>query len=112
MASAASSTSTKIEAKLLPPFSRRTPPQDADSSIVASLDRLEKGRVSEMSIVKDQGVLDLRRGKEDPRFQRVRLRLYRDARPAGLHQRPDRCELVYLAQLVDQELKKSEPPVK
>ena len=111
VAAAASATSTKVEAKLLPPFSRRTPPKDADASVLGALDRLEKGRVSDMSIVKDQGVLLYAADKKVP-----------DLSESGTAYTAMRAQLAavnarigtssYLAQIVEQELKKSEPPVK
>ena len=110
-ASAASATSTKIEAKLLAPFTRRTPPKEADSSVMGTLDRLEKGRVTDMSIVKDQGVLVYAQDKKlpdlsetGPAYAAMRTQL------AGLNARIGASS--YLAELVAQELKKSEPPVK
>jgi peptidyl-prolyl cis-trans isomerase D len=110
-ASAASATSTKIEAKLLAPFSRRTPPKEADGSVIGALDRLEKGRVSEMSIVKDQGVIVYAADKKvpdssetSPAYTAMRAQL------AAVNARIGTSS--YLAQLVETELKKSEPPVK
>ena len=110
-AAAASATSTKIDAKLLAPFSRRTPPKEADSSVIGALDRLEKGRVSDMSIVKDQGVLIYAADKKLPdlsesgaAFTTMRAQL------ALMNSRIGTSS--YLAELVEQELKKSEPPVK
>jgi len=111
VAAAASATSTKIEAKMLAPFSRRTPPKEADNAVMGALDRLEKGRVSEMSIVKDQGVLIYAADKKVP-----------DSSESGPAYAAMRAQLAsvnarlgtssYLSQLVETELKKSEPPVK
>ncbi len=111
VAAAASATSTKVEAKMLAPFSRRTPPKEADSSVLGALDRLDKGHVSDMSIVKDQGVLLYAADKKTP-----------DSSESGAAYLAMRAQLAavnarigassYLAQIVEQELKKSEPPVK
>ena len=111
VAAAASATSVKLEARTLPPFSRRNPPKDVDSSVAGALDRLEKGRVSDMSIVKDQGVLvyaidkkvpDL--SESGPAFAAMRAQLAVVNSRIGVSS--------YLGELVEQELKKSEPPVK
>lgn len=110
VAAAASATSTKLDVKTLAPFTRRTPPPDADSSVMGTLDRLDKGRVSDM-IVKEQGILvyvidkklpDL--NESGPAFVTMRAQL------AAVNSRIGASS--YLGQLVEQELKKSEPPVK
>ena len=111
VAAAASATSVKLEARTLAPFSRRTPPKDLDSAVAGSLDRLEKGRVSEMSIVKDHGVFVHAIDKKLP-----------DLSESGAAYAAMRAQLAlvnsriggssYLGDLVEQELKKSEPPVK
>jgi peptidyl-prolyl cis-trans isomerase D len=111
VAAAGSATSTKLTAKILPPFSLRTPPKEADSSVLGTLDRLDKGQVSDMSIVKDQGVLvyavdrklpDL--SETGPAYTAMRAQL------AAVNARIGTSS--YLATMVAQELKKSEPPVK
>ena len=111
VAAAGTATSTKLTAKVLPPFSRRTPPKEADSSVTGTLDRLDKGQVSDMSIVKDQGVLVYAGDKKLP-----------DLSESGSAYTAMRAQLAavnarigtssYLAELVEKELKKSEPPVK
>ena len=111
VAAAGTATSTKLTAKVLPPFTRRTPPKDADNSVIGALDRLGKGQVSDMSIVKDQGVLIYAVDKKLP-----------DLSESGSAYAAMRAQLAvvnarigtssYLAGLVEQELKKSEPPVK
>ena len=111
VAAVASATSTKLDAKTLPPFSRRTPPKDVESSVVAALDRLDKGGVSDMSIVKDQGLLVFAIDKKLP-----------DLNESGAAYAAMRTQLAtinarigvssYLGNMVEQELKKSEPPVK
>jgi len=108
---AATATSVKLEVRMLPPFSRRNPPKDLDSSVSGSLDRLEKGRVSDMSIVKDQGVFIYAIDKKLP-----------DLSETGAAYSAMRAQLAvinarigassYLGELVEKELKKSEPPVK
>ena len=111
VAAAASATSTKVDAKMLAPFSRRTPPKEADNFVVGSLDRLERGHVSEMNIVKDQGILIYAADKKVPDSS--------ESAPAFLAMRAQLAAVnarigtsSYLGQLVEQELKKSEPAVK
>jgi peptidyl-prolyl cis-trans isomerase D len=48
VATVATATSTTIEAKTIPPFTLRTRPQDLDYAINSTLERLEKGQVSDM----------------------------------------------------------------
>lgn len=109
VAAAGSATSTQLTTKVLPPFSRRTPPKEADSSVLGTLDRLAKGQVSDMSIVKDQGVLIYAVDKKLPdlsesgsAFAAMRTQL------AAVNARIGTSS--YLAAMVEQELKKSEPP--
>lgn len=110
VAAVGSATSTKLEVKTLAPFSRRNPPKDIESTVAATLDRLDKGRVSDMSIVKDQGVLVYAVDKKlpdmsesGPAFASMRSQLAMVNARIGASS--------YLSQLVEQELKKSEPPV-
>jgi len=108
---AATATAVKLEVKTLPPFSRRNPPKDLDSSVAGTLDRLEKGRVSDMSIVKDQGVFIYAIDKKLPDLS--------ETGPAYAAMRGQLATInarigasSYLGELVEKELKKSEPPVK
>ena len=110
VAAAASATSTKLNVKTLAPFTRRTPPPDADSSVMGTLDRLNKGGVSDM-IVKEQGILVYVIDKKSPdltesgpAFVSTRAQLAAANARIGASS--------YLDQLVEQELKKSEPTVK
>jgi peptidyl-prolyl cis-trans isomerase D len=107
-AAAATTASVKIEAKSLAAFSLRNRPQDADSTVLGSLDRLEKGQLSEMLIAQDKGVFVYATDKvapdlteTNPQFVPTRLQIasYTARLTAG----------AYIAELVEQELKKSEP---
>jgi len=107
---AASATGTKIDAKMLAPFTRRTPPKDLDNSVAGALDRLGKGHVSDM-IRRENGVLVYVADKKAPdlsescpAFAAMRAQL------AAINGRIGASS--YLAELVAQELKKTEPPVK
>jgi peptidyl-prolyl cis-trans isomerase D len=111
VAAAGKATSTKVEAKMLPPFSRRTPPKDADASVLSSLDLLQKGRVSDMTLTKDDGVLIYAADKKLPDFSETGAAYTAmRAQLASINARIGTSS--YLGQLVELELKKSEPPVK
>ena len=112
VAAASSATSVKLESKILAPFTRRTPPKDLDYSVAGAMERLEKGRVSDMSIGQDRrGLFVYVINKQTP-----------DLNEAGLPYAAMRMQLAtansrigassYLGTLVEQELKKSEPAVK
>ena len=107
-ATTASTASVKIEAKSLAAFSLRNRPQDADFTVLGALDRLEKGRLSEMLIAQDKGIFVYASEKvapdlteTNPQFIATRLQIagYTARLTAG----------AYISELVEQELKKSEP---
>ncbi len=109
-AAAAAATHTKIEAKILAPFTRRAPLKDLDNSVAGALGRLEKGKVSDM-IRRENGVLiyvvdkkspDL--SETGPAYAMMRAQLAADNARIGASS--------YLAELVAQELKKTEAPAK
>jgi len=109
VASAAGATSVKIESKTLPPFSRRNPPKDLDFSIAGAMERLEKGRVSDMIIAKDHGLFVYAADKKLPDFS--------ETGPAYAAMRAQMAVVnarigasARLAAMVELELKKSEPP--
>lgn len=110
-ASAATSTSAKIEVKLIAPFTRRQPPQDADSSVLNAIDRLDKGAVSDMIRIKDKGLLVYVADKKLPDLS--------DNSPQFLAMREQIAQVnarmsagSYIGEIVEQELKQSEPAVK
>ena len=108
---AAGATAVKLTSKVLPPFTRRTPPPDLDATVAGALDRLEKGRLSDMNVVKDRGIFVYAVDKKVPDLSET------GAAYAGM-----RAQLAmvnarigansYLGELVAQELRKSEPPVR
>ncbi len=108
---AATGTSAKIEGTMLAPFTRRQPPKDIDQSVAATIDRLEKGRFSDMVIGREKGLLvyaadrkspDL--SETSPGFASMRNQM------ALMNARMSASS--YLGEIVEQELKKSEPAVK
>jgi peptidyl-prolyl cis-trans isomerase D len=108
VAAAASASSVKIEAKTLPPFTRRQPPQDIDYSVFGALPRLDKGRVSDMIIAKDNGLIVYAADKKLPdlnenseQFATTRAQIAMASARIGASS--------YLNELITEELKKSEP---
>ena len=108
VAAVAAATAVKIESKTLPAFTLRDRPQDIDNSLLGALDRLAKGQVSDMIIAAEKGLFvyavdrkapDL--SEANPQFVATRVQLANYAARVGGG--------AYLTQLVEQELKKSEP---
>ena len=109
VAAAASASSAKIETKTLPPFTRRQPPQDIDYSVFGALANLEKGRVSDMIIAKEHGLLVYAADKKlpdlnetSPQFATARTQIAMASSRIGASS--------YLNDLITAEIKKSEPP--
>ena len=111
VAAAASAHSVKIDAKMLPAFTRRQPPQDIDYSVFGTLERLDKGHLSDMVIAKDHGLIVYAADKKlpnltesNPQFAATRAQIAAATARIGAGS--------YLNQLIADELKKSEPVVK
>jgi peptidyl-prolyl cis-trans isomerase D len=108
VAAAATAGDVKIDAKMLPPFTRRNPPQDVDYSVFGTLSQLDKGRVSEMTIAKDHGFIVYAADKKLPNLE-----------PSNPQYATMQSQLAlgtahltmngYLDEAVSAELKKSEP---
>ncbi len=104
----ASANGVKLEAKTLPAFTLRTRPQDMDYAVLGALERLEKGQVSDMVINADKGVFVYAADKKapdlsetNPQFVTARIQLASyNARLGGS---------TYVSELVERELKRSEP---
>ena len=99
----------KVEAKTLPAFTRRQPPQDIDYQVFGVLPRLEKGRVSDMIIEKDHGVIVYAADKKipdlnesTPEYTAARAQIAMSSARVGANS--------YLNDVVTTELKKIEPP--
>lgn len=107
-AAAAEKAGVKAEAKTLPAFSPRARPQDVDYAIFGTLERLEKGAVSDMVITSDKGILVYAVDKKlpdtsesNPQFVETRNQI------AGYTSRIGAS--AYLQELVTKELEKSKP---
>lgn len=100
----------KLEAKAVPPFTLRSQPQGVDNSVFGTLERLEKGQVSDMVISADKGLFVHAVEKKapdeseaNPQFAETRKQIASYNGRFGAS--------AYISELVEQELKKSEPKV-
>jgi len=109
VATAASSNSVKIEAKSIPAFTLRQPPQDLDYSVYGALQRLDKGQVSDMIIAKEHGLIVYAADKKVPDFNESTPQ-YAEARNQIAMASSRIGSSSYLNELITAELKKSEPP--
>jgi len=105
---AAAGSSVKVESKSPAPFTLRQPPQDIDGSVLGAIERLDKGQVSEMEMAQDKGSIVYVADKKLPDIS--------ESSPAYLAARAQLASSIaryntdsYLADIVTQELKKSEP---
>ncbi len=107
-AAVAASAGVKLDAKLLAPFTARTRPADLDPSVFGPLEQLEKGQVSDMVMNPDKGIFVYAADKKlpdlsesNPRFVETRNQLATYTASQGAR--------AYLDEMVQKELKKSEP---
>jgi peptidyl-prolyl cis-trans isomerase D len=105
---AAEKAGVKAETKTLPAFTLRTRPQDIDYSVLGTLERLEKGAVSDMVINADKGILVYAIDKKapdtsetNPQFVETRNQIASYSARIG--------SSAYLQELVEKELEKSKP---
>jgi peptidyl-prolyl cis-trans isomerase D len=105
---AVASSGLKADVKKLPAFTLRSRPQDVDYSVLGALERLEKGQVSDMIIAADKGLFVYAVDKKlpdtseaNPRFVEMRNQI------AGYSSRLGAS--AYISEMVERELKKSEP---
>ena len=107
-AAVSASANVKLEAKTLPAFSPRNRPQDVDYAVFGTLERLEKGRLSDMVLSADKGLFVYALDKKvpevaetNPKFAETRTQI------ASYNSRLGAS--AYISELVEQEMKKSEP---
>ncbi|MDO8540918.1 MAG: peptidyl-prolyl cis-trans isomerase [Opitutaceae bacterium] len=103
----ASSTGLKLETKSLPAFSHRDRPPELDYSVLGSLDRLEKGQVSDMVITADKGIFVFAAEKKVPDTSESNPR-YAETRSQIATYNSRMGTQAYIAELVEKELKRSE----
>jgi peptidyl-prolyl cis-trans isomerase D len=110
-AETASSAGVKLVTKNYPAFTPRgQPPQDLDYSVLGTLEKMEKGQVSDMVLTADKGlfvhVVDKKLpdvSEANPQFAETRKQIARYNGQIGVSG--------YINELVETELKKSEPKV-
>lgn len=105
---AASAAGVKLETKAVPPFTLRDRPQDLDYSILGTLERLNKGQVSDMAIGADKGLFVYAVDKKAPDLSEANPR-YAEARTQLASYSSRMGASAYISELVQRELKKSEP---
>lgn len=111
VAAAGTKTGLAFAAKSVAPFTPRNRPQDLDYTVLGALERLEQGKVSDMSVNADAGVFVYAVEKKAPDLS--------EANPAFVETRNQIAGYssrlgasAYLAELVEAEMKKSEPTPK
>ncbi|MGH7943796.1 MAG: peptidyl-prolyl cis-trans isomerase [Opitutaceae bacterium] len=109
-AAASTSSGTKLEAKALPPFTLRTRPQDVDFSVLGTLETLNKGEISEMVINADKGVFVYAVDKKEPDISEANPQFAETRRQIASYNGRFGAS-AYISELVEKELKKSEPKV-
>ena len=109
-ATVATAAGVKIEAKAIPAFTLRTRPQDLDYTALGALERLDRGQLSDMSMGQDKGIFVYASDKKapdvtdaNPRYAETKMQLASYGSRMGAS--------AYISELVEKELKKSEPKV-
>ncbi|WP_158277313.1 peptidyl-prolyl cis-trans isomerase [Opitutus sp. ER46] len=110
VAAAGSSSGLKFETKSIAPFSLRSRPQDLDYTLLTALEQLSKGQVSDMVLSPDKGVLVYAQDKKlpdlseaNPKFAETKAQLATFSARMGA--------TAYVAEIVERELKRTEPKV-
>jgi peptidyl-prolyl cis-trans isomerase D len=107
---ASSSAGLKLETKTLPPFTLRNRPQDLDYSVLGTLENLDKGEVSDMVINADKGLFVYAVDKKEPDISESNPQ-FAETRQQIASYNGRFGASAYISELVEQELKKSEPKV-
>ena len=108
VAAAATAAGVKIEAKTLAAFTLRNRPQDVDYSVLGALEHLSKGQLSDMAISADKGLFVYAVEKQTPDLSETNP-LFTTNRAQLASYASRLSGNAYLAELVEKELKKSEP---
>ena len=105
---AAAGAGLKLEAKTLAPFSLRTRPQDVDYSVLGALERISKGQISEMVMGADKGIFVYAIDKKAPDLSEANPQ-YVETRQQIASYNSRLGSSSFLSEMIDQELKRSEP---
>jgi len=107
-AAAATAAGVKLDVATPPAFTLENHPKDLSETVTGALSHLDKGELSDMAVTADKGFLVYvvdkqapRYNEADPRFAAVRSQLAAFSARTGAGS--------FLSQIVDQELKRSEP---
>jgi peptidyl-prolyl cis-trans isomerase D len=107
-AAAATTAGIKLETKTLPAFTLRSRPQDIDYSVLGTLESLDKGKVSDMAINADKGLFVYAVDEKapdvteaNPQFAETRQQIASYNGRFGAS--------AYVSELVERELKRTEP---
>jgi peptidyl-prolyl cis-trans isomerase D len=106
-AAAASKSNLKLDAKTLPAFTLRSRPQDVDYSVLGTLERLDKGQVSDMVISADKGLFVYAADKKAPDVSEANPQFTETRKQIASYNGRFGAS-AYISELVDKELKKSE----
>ncbi|WP_414663314.1 peptidylprolyl isomerase [Horticoccus sp. 23ND18S-11] len=109
-ADAAAAAGLKLEAKTMAAFTLRSRPQDADYSVLGTLERLEKGQVSDMVINVDKGIFVYAAEKKAPDLSETNPQFAETRKQIAAYNGRFGAS-AYISELVESELKKSEPKV-
>jgi peptidyl-prolyl cis-trans isomerase D len=111
-AAAAASTSSglKLETKTLPPFTLRNRPQDLDFNVLGTLETLDKGELSDMVINADKGLFVYAVEKKEPDVTESNPQFAQTRQEIASYNGRFGAS-AYISELVEKELKKSEPKV-
>ncbi len=110
-AAAESAGSVKVDVKSYPPFNLRAQPKEIDPTVFQSVEGLEKGGVSDMEATADKGIIVYVVDKKapavdesNPRYAQIKAQL------AASFARADETSI--MREVVDNELKRSDPAAK
>lgn len=110
VAAAASATGLKLETKTVAPFTLRNRPQDLDYSVLGALEHLNKGAVSDMVVNPEKGLFVFAQDRKLPDMS--------ETNPQYIETRNQLANLsgrinasAYMAEIVDNELKRTAPKV-
>ena len=107
-AETASGAGLKLETRTLPAFTLRARPQDIDFSVLGTLEGLEKGEVSDMVINADKGLFVYGAEKKEPDVTEANPQ-FAETRQQIASYNGRFGASAYISELVEKELKKSEP---
>lgn len=105
---ASTATSEKLEVKSYANFTLRQPPQDMPYQALSVLQGLEAGQVAEMAADAEKGYLVYAQEKKQPDLTPANPR-YNELREQMMVRTAANSSSAYLAEMVERELKKSEP---